>query len=67
MNDASSTEAKNKEIEADLQEGLEIGVGGTPNIFVLVKSDMGYRILTVIDGARNEKYFTAVIDQAMKY
>lgn len=62
---ASSTYAG--QVQLDLSDGLEVGVQGTPNAYVLIKQDSGeYRILTVINGARDEKYVSRVIDQALK-
>ena len=62
---ATSTYAA--QVQLDLNDGLEVGVQGTPNAYVLIKQDNGeYRILTVINGARDEKYVSRVIDQALK-
>jgi protein-disulfide isomerase len=61
---ASSTYAT--QVQLDTNDGLEVGVQGTPNAYVLIKEDNEYRILTVINGARDEKYVSRVIDQALK-
>ncbi len=61
---ASSTYAA--AVQEDLSDGLEVGVQGTPNTFVLINEGREYRILTVINGARDEKYVSKVIDQALK-
>lgn len=62
---ASSTYAA--QVQLDLNDGLEVGVQGTPNAYVLIRQDNNeYRILTVINGARDEKYVSRVIDQALK-
>lgn len=62
---ASSTYAS--QVNADLEDGQLAGVQGTPNTFVLIKNDNDeYEILTKIEGARNVKYVSAVIDQALK-
>ena len=62
---ASSTYAA--QVQLDLNDGLEVGVQGTPNAYVLIRDKSGeYRILTVINGARDIKYVSRVIDQAIK-
>lgn len=53
-------------VQEDLTDGLEVGVQGTPNTFVLINEGREYKILTVINGARDEKYVSNVIDQALK-
>jgi protein-disulfide isomerase len=56
-----------KQVEADTEDGLSVGVQGTPNAYVLIKQPNNeYKILTVINGARDEKYVSRVIDQALK-
>jgi protein-disulfide isomerase len=54
------------QVEADLADGADVGVQGTPNTFVLLKEGADYKILTMINGARDEKYVSKVIDQALK-
>ncbi len=61
---ASSTYAT--AVQEDLSDGLEVGVQGTPNTFVLINEGREYKILTVINGARDEKYVSNIIDQALK-
>lgn len=53
-------------VQADLQDGLDVGVEGTPNTFVLIKNGNSYNILTLINGARDLKYVQSVLDQALK-
>lgn len=66
-NNCMATSTYAAQVQLDLNDGLEVGVQGTPNAYVLIKQDNGeYRILTVINGARDEKYVSRVIDQALK-
>lgn len=54
-------------VQKDIQDGLDAGVDSTPNMFVLIRqSDGTYKIVTKIAGARDEKYISKVIDQAIK-
>lgn len=54
-------------VQKDIQDGLEAGVDATPNVFVLIRqSDGSYKIVTKIAGARDEKYISKVLDQAIK-
>ena len=66
MSNASSTADKFAQVQADTQDGVEVGVQGTPNVFVLIKNGDSYNILTIINGARDYKYVSKVIDQALK-
>lgn len=66
-NNCMATSTYAAQVQLDLNDGLEVGVEGTPNAYVLIKQDNNeYRILTVINGARDEKYVSKVIDQALK-
>lgn len=53
-------------VQSDLEDGAVAGVQGTPNTFVLAKSKDGYKIVTVINGARDYRYVSNVLDQAIK-
>jgi protein-disulfide isomerase len=54
-------------VQSDIQDGLDAGVDATPNMFVLIRQDDGsYKIITKIAGARDEKYISKVLDQAIK-
>jgi protein-disulfide isomerase len=53
-------------VQSDLEDGAAAGVQGTPNTFVLAKDGDGYKIITVINGARDYKYVSNVLDQAIK-
>ncbi len=66
-NNCMTTGTYATQVQLDLNDGLEVGVQGTPNAYVLVRENTGeYRILTVINGARDIKYVSRVIDQAIK-
>ncbi len=68
IGNASTSEKHISIIESDLQEGSELGVSGTPTLFVLIRQkDDSYRILTTIVGARDYKYISKVLEQAVKY
>ncbi len=54
------------QVEVDIADGGDVGVQGTPNTFVLLKDGNDYKIITMINGARDEKYVSKVIDQALK-
>lgn len=60
---------KNKQTEkivADsINDGVSSGVQGTPSTFVLVKTRKGYEVVSMIDGARGEEFFTAAIEEAL--
>jgi protein-disulfide isomerase len=66
FNECLSSGKYASQVQADLTDGMTVGVEGTPNTFVLVKEGSDYKILTVINGARDEKYVSKVIDQALK-
>ena len=66
MTDATSTATKLAKIDSDIQDGITAGVEGTPNVLVLIKEGADYKILTIINGARDYKYISRVIDQALK-
>ena len=66
MSNASSSETKLALIESDIQDGISAGVEGTPNVFVLIKDGQDYKKFTIINGARDYKYVSKVIDQALK-
>lgn len=53
-------------VQNDLEDGAAAGVQGTPNTFVLAKTADGYKIVTVINGARDFRYVSNVLDQAIK-
>jgi protein-disulfide isomerase len=53
-------------VQNDLEDGALVGVQGTPNTFVLAKTKDGYKIITVINGARDYKYVSNIIDQTIK-
>lgn len=53
-------------VQDDLSDGNSVGVTGTPHSMVLVKTDNGYRIIARVEGARDYKYVTAVLDQVLK-
>lgn len=55
-----------QQVQDDLADGSSVGVTGTPNSLVMIKTDAGYRILARIDGARDLKYVSAILDQALK-
>lgn len=56
-----------QQVQDDLADGSTVGVTGTPNSLVMIKTDTGYRILARIDGARDVKYVQAILDQAIKF
>jgi len=54
-------------VQEDIEDGLAAGVNATPNLFVLIEQEDGYyKILTKIEGARDEKYISRVLDQAIR-
>lgn len=56
-----------QQVKDDLQDGVDVGVQGTPHMLVLTKQSNGeYKILTTISGARDAKYVSKVLDQAIK-
>lgn len=66
-NNCMATSTYAAQVQLDLNDGLEVGIQGTPNAYVLIREANGeYRILTVINGARDVKYVSRVIDQALK-
>ena len=53
-------------IKADTQDGVNVGVQGTPHLLVLTKqSDGSYFIYATISGARDIQYVTKVLNQAI--
>lgn len=66
ISDEASKAAKLDTINTDKNEGVENGVQGTPNILVLKKDGDRYIKLITIDGARDIKYVSAILDQLVK-
>jgi len=62
MSDQKTTDAINN----SLADGAAAGVQGTPSTFILVKNGSGYDQIAMIDGARQESFFKAAIEQALK-
>lgn len=54
-----------QEITDSINEGVKAGVQGTPATYVLLKTKKGYDIVSMVDGARPEEFFKAVIDEAL--
>lgn len=52
-------------VDASLSDGVQAGVRGTPSTFVLKKTKKGYEVIAMIDGARDETYFKAAIEEAL--
>lgn len=65
-NNCMATSTYKEQVQNDLNDGLQVGVQGTPNTFVLIKNGEEYKILTIINGARDEKYVSSIIEQALK-
>ncbi|MBP6948497.1 MAG: DsbA family protein [Candidatus Pacebacteria bacterium] len=54
-----------QEVTNSIDEGVRAGVQGTPATFVLLKTKKGYDVVSMVDGARPEEFFKAVIDEAL--
>lgn len=67
FNECLSSGKYAQQVNDDLADGSAVGVTGTPNSLVMIKTDSGYRILARIDGARDLKYVQAILDQAIKF
>lgn len=48
-----------------MNDGVAAGVQGTPSTFVLVKTRKGYQVISMVDGARDQSYFSAAIEEAL--
>jgi protein-disulfide isomerase len=57
--------ASDEAISNSTNDGIAAGVQGTPSTFVLLKTKSGYQIVSMVDGARPENYFKAVIEEAL--
>ena len=55
-----------QQVQDDLSDGNAVGVSGTPHSLVMVKNGDQYRIIARIEGARDYKYVSAVLDQVLK-
>lgn len=68
MNDFSACMKENKtaqDVTDSIADGSLAGVQGTPSTFVLVKTRKGYDVVSMVDGARQEDFFKAVIEEAL--
>lgn len=52
-------------VNASLVDGQTAGVQGTPSTFVLIKNKKGFDVVSMVDGARQESYFEAAIEEAL--
>jgi protein-disulfide isomerase len=52
-------------VSSSTNDGIAAGVQGTPSTFILLKTKSGYQVVSMVDGARPENYFKAVIDEAL--
>jgi protein-disulfide isomerase len=48
-----------------IADGSTAGVQGTPSTFILVKTRKGYDVVSMVDGARQEDFFKAAIEEAL--
>lgn len=54
-------------LQADITDGNNIGVEGTPYSLVMIKRGNDYQIVSRINGARDYQYVSKAIDLALKY
>lgn len=52
-------------VNASLNDGVTAGVTGTPTSFVLLKDKKGYKVISVIEGARQYSFVKQAIEQAL--
>jgi protein-disulfide isomerase len=60
----TSTDAA-EAVNNSTNDGIAAGVQGTPSTFILLQTKVGYQVISMIDGARPENYFKAVIEEAL--
>ncbi len=65
FNECMKTKQTEKIVGDSINDGIAAGVQGTPSTFVLVKTRKGYEVVSMIDGARGEEFFSAAIEEAL--